>query len=552
MVNALGRSPRCRVMVVVAGITLLCGNQAVSAQEWVYTVRPGDNLWNLTLQYAKSIRYVWRLQELNQVAEPTRMPPGRKIRFPIRWLKRQPASARVAEITGDVSVQRADSQTPMPLQANEELQIGDRITTGAGGNVLLRFADGSTLAIRALSEVSLDTLTAYGDTGMVDSRVRLQRGRSNAEAAPAQGPGSRFEIHTPAAVSAVRGTEFRVAVEQDQPTARTEVTEGRVRVAAGRRARNVPENFGVVAQAGVPLAPPKPLLAAPDTRALPTLVRRLPIRLNWPDVSGAVAYRIQVARDRRLHTLLVDERLDGPRASFELAEDGEYFLGLRAVDEEQLEGIDALHPFTLDARPLPPVSIAPEADAKVRVPQPVFRWSIPKSAARYWLQLASSDSFTNPLQDGELERNQYQPDAPLAPGRYFWRLATRADDGELGPFGDTLTFRYVPPPPSPQAEPPQISKEAVAFRWQQGETGDRYHFQLSRREDFSKLVVDEVLAEPTYTLEKPRGGAYYMRISTVDADGVEGAFGESQRFDVPTPTRLWVVPLVWLLTVLIL
>ena len=46
------------------GLLLMALSVAVAAEEWVYTVRPGDNLWNLTERHLKSMEYVQELQKI--------------------------------------------------------------------------------------------------------------------------------------------------------------------------------------------------------------------------------------------------------------------------------------------------------------------------------------------------------------------------------------------------------------------------------------------------------------------------------------------------------
>ena len=45
---------------------------------------------------------------------------------------------------------------------------------------------------------------------------------------------------------------------------------------------------------------------------------------------------------------------------------------------------------------------------------------------------------------------------PLAPGRYFWRLASIAKGDDEGPFGDAQHFEQLPVPPTPALQAPEI------------------------------------------------------------------------------------------------
>ncbi len=485
---------------------------------------------------------------MNQVSDPEHLQPGSKLRFPVRWLKIQPAPATVTNISGSAKVLVGEDKQEQSLVTGQQLTVGDMVVTGQDGNVVMEFADGSRLIIRSDSEVVLDTLSAWGDTGMADTRVRLQRGRIDAEVAPATGPASRYEIHTPAAVSAVRGTVYRVRADSDRPEARTEVLSGNVAVSGEGRSRRVPETFGVVAKKGKPPDPPRRLLPKPDISALADRFERSLIQISWPDLKGARAYRVQIADTAKFETLHVDRTVLGADIDrVNLDKDGDYYLKVRGIDKVGLEGLDAVHKFVLNARPEPPMSMQPISDTVIRESQPQFRWTVTDNATGYRFQLAASEDFGAPLKSLELkDQSSFSPTEPLDPGTYFWRLATRDNAGELGPYGDVQAFTYRPPPPGPATAPPNVTDDALNVRWPKGETAQSYHLQIATDAEFKKLVVDEKVTEPSYVLPRPRSGSYYMRVATVEPDGYQGPYSAVQTAEVPATG--WWKPLLILLT----
>lgn len=547
------KNKRLVLMGWVLGSLWMLGAVPAGAQEWVYTVRPGDTLWDLSAKYLKrGIAYTERLRQLNAVSDPYHMPPGSKIRFPIRWLKVQPASVSVASAWGDVRAVPAGSTSAAPVAAGATLATGDRIVIGDTGNAVLVFADGSRLIVRANSEIVFDTLSAYGDTGMVDTRARLQRGRVDAQTAPARGPGSRYEIHTPAAVSAVRGTGYRVSADAQRPVARTEVLSGAVAVSGSGRTQRVPAKFGVFAEAGKPPEPPRELLPAPDVSGLPAVVERDPVNLAWPAVPGAQGYRMQVAETDKFERLIVDKVAASPSTGgFPLATDGAYYLRVRGVDGLGLEGLDSNHKFVLNARPAPPFAVEPQPAARIHDPRPRYQWTVPETAVAYRFQLSRDDQFQDVIEDHQLSGEaSYRSAAALETGTYYWRVATKDKEGETGPYSDPQEFTYRPLPPSPAAEPPSVSADALTFRWAAGAPGQTYRFQVATDRDFKDLVVDEGLEAPEYRLPMPEPGTFYMRVAAVDPDGTMGTYGDAQRFEVPW--KHWWVPVVGWLAVFLL
>jgi hypothetical protein len=83
-----------------------------------------------------------------------------------------------------------------------------------------------------------------------------------------------------------------------------------------------------------------------------------------------------------------------------------------------------------------------------------------------------------------------------------------------------------------------MGDKELRIRWQR--LGDRttYHFQMAKDDKFETVLTDEKLAEPEITLDKPHEpGTYYVRTSSIDADGYEGEFSEPQTFNVLSDYR---------------
>jgi hypothetical protein len=115
-------------------------------------------------------------------------------------------AATAVNVNGDVKVQTGQS-----WQAVEEGQIfsaGDRLTTGENSTLQLVLADGSSVALGADSELTLDDAGA-GAEGSV-TLITLARGLLDAMVQKLK-LGSRFEVQTPYAVAAVKGTDFEVS-----------------------------------------------------------------------------------------------------------------------------------------------------------------------------------------------------------------------------------------------------------------------------------------------------------------------------------------------------
>lgn len=147
-----------------------------------------------------------------------------------------PDAATVAAISGDVR-QGANQLTP-----GQALTEGSEIQTGPDGSVTVVLADGSAITLQKSSDLRLEEMRRVtGVPGAHDTRLKLQSGRSQTVVKP-QGDVGRFEIVTPVAVSAVRGTQFRDWFEPGTGNANTETLEGLVAVSGSNATVPVPAN----------------------------------------------------------------------------------------------------------------------------------------------------------------------------------------------------------------------------------------------------------------------------------------------------------------------
>lgn len=324
----------------------------VCAAEWICTVQPGDDLWQLSKKHLKSMRHWQDLVALNEIDDPFRLQPGTTLRFPLEWLKSGAAVATVTALTGKATIIESRSGDGLAAEAGKMLWEGDIIQTDIDSNVTLRFSDGSKLLLQAASELKMERLMHYGGTGMAETKVRLKSGRTHNQVVPRRGPGSRFEISTPSAIAAVRGTEYRISADADG-SSRTEVLTGVVGVDSVGTNQDVSGGFGTVSFPDhKPLAPVK-LLAAPDLSGLPETVTRIPFLLKASPVSGARQYRLQIAADDQFSTLLVDALFPSANTWGPDLPDGSYFLRLQGIDNNGLEGLYSIRPLKIAAHPFP-------------------------------------------------------------------------------------------------------------------------------------------------------------------------------------------------------
>ena len=178
---------------------------------------------------------------------------------------------------------------------------------------------------------------------MVDTRVRLNSGSVNTWVEK-QHPDSHYEIRTPAAITAVRGTAFRMT--SDDQTSRTEVTEGFVAVSAGDSEKTLQDGYGIVAVKDEPLPEPVKLLSAPEVEVKqPEDQTR--VQISWPAQDGAKHYRYQLATDEKFNQLIVDATTVENTIEMNQLQPGRYYLRIRGIDKFKLEGLDSNNNFNI-------------------------------------------------------------------------------------------------------------------------------------------------------------------------------------------------------------
>ncbi len=502
---------------------------------WSYRVAKGDSLYSVAHTYLAPGVSWQKLQRFNRVSNPRHLATGRELRLPVAWLRAEATVATVAFIRGAA---RRDNDGAV-LKTGDTLKPGDVLVTEADTSVTLQLADASRVRVAGGSRVRMESLLVFGHSGVISSRLGLEKGETDSRVNPAGVRGTRYDVRTPALTLGVRGTEFRVRVDDKATT--TEVIEGRVAAQVRQTERPIAAGFGLVAAATGSLTAAQPLPDPPGLATLPTLYERVPLGFSWPPLEGAVAYRAQVLVDDSLNHRLLDGVFDRPAAQWADLPDGRYVLQVRARNVQGLEGRDGRLVFTLKARPEPAFTSAPRDEGRVYGERVGFKWTTVAAAQRYRLQVASESRFQAPLVDrSDLESPELS--VALPPGRYHWRLASIAKGDDQGPFSDAASFELRETPPPPSVDKPKAEGDKLVFRWRARSGDDAYDVQVARDPAFHKLLLERRENLPELQLDTPKAGTYYLRVRTIEADGFVGPYGAPQQFEVPRSLWWWLAP----------
>lgn len=547
---------RAFVALLLGGLLLAAARAAdPPGADWNYRIARGDTLIGISAEWLERPDDWPKLQKLNRITNPRRLPPGGTLRIPFALLKKGAQVARVIFVRGRVTVARqgaAPGAAERPLALGDGIGARDVIRTDAQASVSLRFADGSRLLIGPGSQVNVVRMLEIGRSALPDAVLDIQRGDAEVHIVP--NAGRRFELRTPAMNLGVRGTSFRARVDAGGRAAGVEVLDGRVAAAAGADEVQIGAGFGVLSVAGEPIRPPRPLLAAPSLVDGRSPWSALPVRVAWQPLAGAVGYRVQVLADAADERLLLDGRVDAPAAQWADLPDGRYRLRVRGIDAAGLEGLDAQVPLVVKARPFAPAPRLPAPDSSVIGPSVPFEWAAAEGAVRYRLQVARDADFRDlVVDDASLTTTRRAVDLPA--GRYHWRLGSIAAgrDGadDAGPPGppQAVEVRQIPPP-LPLDEPAN-APGGVQLRWPAPPAGHAVRLQIAEDPDFRRLAVDRTLtgSDATAFLAELGPGRYHVRARLVAPDGTTGPYGPARTFDIGLPpiSPWWVLPFGWLL-----
>lgn len=496
------------------------------------TVTKGDSLYNICGQYLDSANRWKEIARINRLKNPHRLNPGLKIWVPAAYLKSEPVAGNVTFVQGDAKARIGGQGDWINLKIGDLIPPKSQLKTGDESALEVAYEDGSAFLLRSNSDIGVMNSQKTVTSDMLRD-LFLNIGRVISNVREATGKASRYRVHTPGAIASVRGTDFRVAVDELEKTY-TEVMENRVSVSAADKIVELAGGEGTMVKKGEPPLPPRKLSAPPDPVDLKPIYNTEPT-ISFSVIEGATAYRIMAAKDRQ-GKHLAQEAVIKPQDTFRIAglADGDYYLSASSIDAIGLEGIPSLaRPFTIRLNPLPPFIQSPRAGAKIKGNAVSFEWLSVSDAMRYHIQISENREFTKPAVDkNDLTGLNFNADTLAHKPQYF-RISSIAKDGYQGAWSDPLPFELVPMPPIPVTEPPAVSKDEINLRARSAGEGFVYHFQIARDGQFKEIYIDRKEDKPEITIKKPKeAGNYYVRMAAIDRDGDTGGFSAPQSFEI--------------------
>ncbi len=387
-----------------------------------YAMARGDSLYLLAQRYFLNPADFRQVQKINRIADPRRVPVARVITIPTSILRGEELTARLVAMRGAVAV-TAGSRS-LDAVVGMALTSGTALETGENGLLTIEWPNGSRTTLPTRSKVVIRKLRRILLNGAIDYELEVGTGKAETVATPIGEGKGEFRVRTPRAVSAVRGTRFRVGFGGDDSSA--EVIEGNVAVGAGAvPTSSVTTGYGARIAAGGAISK-EALLPAVEIVEPGKIYVDPVVELALTPVAGARGYHVQISSDSGFVDIVADQMSAEPLARFANLPNGNWFVRATAISGSGLEG---LYQSYVVKRRL--TGLAASADGDLSAMK--FRWSGAGEGKRiYRFQIMREKQESLPVVDeGGLGGDGLEL-RDLDPGTYFWRVGVRQfQDGEM-------------------------------------------------------------------------------------------------------------------------
>jgi uncharacterized repeat protein (TIGR01451 family) len=240
-------------------------------------------------------------------------------------------------VGGDVYVMRAGTETWESTTVGMTLAPGDNIKAEGGAGAQITFFDGSTIDLEESTIVGISEL-GIADTGTTTIRLTQELGKTVSRVTKLADPASRYEVETPAAIAAVRGSIMEVTVDEDGKTIVANL-EGDIRIIVDGKEYIIHEGYKRTIIPGYPPGPEEPIVPPPHENegggggggSSTALVARIKVTITAePPVAHigdtiTYTYYLKNTGDLSLNNIAVDNDITG-NADYQSGDNGNSIL----------------------------------------------------------------------------------------------------------------------------------------------------------------------------------------------------------------------------------
>ncbi len=534
--NASGRRSPASVTLLLVFFFLLFLPSSLLAEAQTLVplhVQKGTNLIRIARQYCLRPSDWKTIAGINGLAAPYIIYADTTLQVPLSILRTKEVSAKVISVKGAPRLVTRQNQTQQ-LHKGDSVLPGQTVVTRDDEYVHLIYPDNKHSRIGPESKMLLVYLMRLADNNL-QAEFFLNRGRMTNAIERKLKPNEHFRTRTPMAITGIRGTEFRLKVE-DAETNIVETLRGRVALSAAGREVLVAKGQGAKVKKGKPPAPPHALPPSPKMPELKDIYRLLPVVISAPRQNNIRSMRLRVTSDRQgMNTLTEQSAPPGGNFSLSTLTDGSYFLFVTATDRQGFESLPT-GPAVLHIRTNPgaPIISSPETNRKFFTSTVKVRWLRSDLADHYNIQLATDPNFTH-LIDKEQTTKDFYITPELKPGKYFFRVQLATNDGFTTLFSSPLSWQIMARPKLGSLNTsPQGKDGKITLRWPAMANAAGYMIQIATDKSFNDLIAeDDNLKAPSYPINfQLVNGKYFVRIRSITKDGLTSPWTPPQAMTV--------------------
>ncbi|RLF31901.1 MAG: hypothetical protein DRN08_07310, partial [Thermoplasmata archaeon] len=193
--------------------------------------------------------------------------------------------------------------------------------------------------------------------------------------------------------------------------------------------------------------------------------------------------------------------------------DGYYYIKATATDDSGQTGYNISNQFEIDNGIIGVPTLLHPADGSYLSYKPILTWNPVEDANGYYIEIDDDMNFTSPLVSQIVSSTSYDTYSLLLDDNkpYYWHVATRDADGDLGQYSDTWWFMIDLTPPvisdvtCSDNDHVIVAGDTVLFTVteENSETGLTGWIQIGDTSDYIYGLIDNWNGKYTYTWHVP-------------------------------------------------
>jgi hypothetical protein len=493
-------------------------------------IKKGTNLIHIAQEYCNNSNDWHEIARINKLKSPYIIKEKSTLKIPLSLLKVNNLSAKVAMTKDEVSLLQ-DEKKIGTVHNNDLLHPGQTLETDEKGYAYLVFPDNKFTRVAPSSKITLNYLLRLAD-GDLKTELLLTKGRIRHLIKQKLRRNETFRTRTPVAVTGVRGTDFRIKIDENGSNT-VETLGGTVQLSAGGQAVALRRGEGSRVVEGKAPETPRRLPQTPAPVSLQDVYKALPGSLSLPEQKNVSSFRIRVTQDEAGNDPVVERIVpSGKKVQLETLTDGLYYFSVTAIDNDNYESLPAgPYPLALRTVPTAPYFSSPKDNSISWEDNMTISWLESEGALKYQVDLADDKDFTHVLASEAISEAHYTTPS-LPPGTYYFRVRAVASDGFTSLYSQPLSWKIMKQAPVVLGAPSEDG--SLTIQWAPSGDSARYDLQVAVDDTFQDIIIDrQGLPAPSCTInEYIDPGSYALRIRFTLEDGQFSPWMPTQKMTI--------------------